>query len=66
MTSTPHAHLRRQPRSRRWLIWLVAAVVLLGAYAVALHWVTLQVESGVEASVHPLVIDTPGQEAPPR
>jgi len=66
MSSAPHAHLQRQPRSRRWLIWMVAAVVLLGAYAVALHWVTLQVESGVEASVHPLVIDTPGQEAPPR
>lgn len=66
MTSTPHAHIRQQPRSRRWLIWLVAAAVLLGAYAVALRWVTLQVESDVEAVVHPLVIDTAGQEPPPR
>jgi len=48
------------------LIWLVAAVVLLGAYAVALRWVTLQVESGIEATVHPLVVDTPAQEVPPR
>jgi len=65
MASTQSAHFRRQPRSRRWLIWMVAIVVLLGAYAVGLRWVTLQVESGVEASVHPLVIDAPGQEAPP-
>src|SRR3546814_19208690 len=66
MAGPQPAHLRQQPRSRRWLIWLVAIAVLLGAYAVALRWVTLKVESGVEASVHPLVIDTPGQEAPPR
>jgi len=65
MTSTPHAHIRQPPRSRRWLIWLVAAAVLLGAYAVALRWVTLQVESDVEAVIHPLVIDAPGQEQPP-
>lgn len=65
MAATQSAHLRQQPRSRRWLIWLVAIVVLLGAYAIGLRWVTLQVESGVEASIHPLVIDTPGQEAPP-
>src|SRR3546814_1111692 len=62
MTGPQPAHLRQPPRSRRWLIWLVAIAVLLGAYAVALRWVTLKVESGVEATVHPLVIDTPGQE----
>lgn len=66
MSARQPAHLRQQPRPHRWLIWLVAIVVLLGAYAVALRWVTLKVESGVEASVHPLVIDTPGTEAPPR
>lgn len=66
MTGTQPAHLRQPPRSRRWAIWLVAIMVLLGAYAVGLRWVTLQVESGVEEIVHPLVIDTPGQEAPPR
>lgn len=66
MSARQPAHLRQQQRSHRWLIWLVAIVVLLGAYAVALRWVTLKVESGVEASVHPLVIDTPGTEAPPR
>lgn len=65
MAATQSAHLRQPPRSRRWLIWLVAIVVLLGAYAIGLRWVTVQVESGVEASVHPLVIDTPGREAPP-
>src|SRR3546814_5582962 len=54
MAAPQPAHLRQQPRSRRWLIWLVAIAVLLGAYAVALRWVTLKVESGVEASVHPL------------
>lgn len=43
----------RAPRSRRWLAWLVVIVVLLGAYAIALRWVTLRVESGVEASIHP-------------
>src|SRR3546814_11493745 len=64
MAGPQPAHLRQQPRSRRWLIWLVAIAVLLGAYAVALRWVTLKVASGVEASVPPLVIDTPGQEAP--
>lgn len=66
MTGTQSAHIRQQPRSRRWAVWLVTIVVLLGAYAIGLRWVTLQVESGVEASVHPLVIDTPGQEPPPR
>ncbi|MDN5780500.1 MAG: hypothetical protein L0H23_00515 [Luteimonas sp.] len=50
---------RHAPRSRRWLAWLVVIVVLLGAYAIALRWVTLRVESGVEASIHPLATGTP-------
>ena len=53
----------RAPRSHRWLVWLVAIVVLLGAYAIALRWVTLRVESGVEASIHPLATGT--QPQPP-
>lgn len=54
MASTRQAHAPRATRSHRWVVWAVAVVVLLGAYAVALRWVTLQVESGVEASIHPL------------
>jgi hypothetical protein len=54
MASTRQAHAPRATRSYRWVVWAVAIVVLLGAYAVALRWVTLQVESGVEASIHPL------------
>jgi len=44
----PHAR-----RWKHWLAWLAVVAVLLGAYAVGLRWVTLQVESGVEASIHP-------------
>lgn len=62
MASTRQAHVPRATRSHRWVVWLVAAVVLLGAYAVALRWVTLQVESGVAASIHPL----PAQGQPQR
>jgi hypothetical protein len=62
MNSTRHAPTARAPRSHRWVVWLVAVVVVLGAYAVALRWVTLRVESGVEASIHPL----PAQGQPQR
>ncbi len=46
-----HVHLPR-PRSRRWIAWTIAILVLLAAYAIALRWVTLRVESGVSASIH--------------
>jgi hypothetical protein len=49
----------QHPRMRRWLAWLVVVVVLLGAYAIALRWVTLRVESGVQASIHPAVVEGP-------
>lgn len=42
---------------RRWLIWLVVVVLLLAAYAIALRWFTLRVESGVEASIHPATVE---------
>jgi hypothetical protein len=63
MTSTRHAHATRAPRSHLWVFWLLAVVVLLGAYAIALRWVTLRVESGVEASIHPLT--SQGQPSKP-
>src|SRR5690606_41952618 len=45
----PRAH-----RWKHWLAWLVVVAVLLGAYLVALRWVTLRVETGAAASVHHL------------
>ena len=44
-------------RMRRWLVWLTVVVVLLTAYAMALRWVTVRVESGVQASIHPVVVE---------
>lgn len=57
MAAIRPAHAPRTARPRRWIAWLVAAVVLLGGYTYALRWVTLKVESGVQASVHPLATD---------
>lgn len=57
MAATRPAHAPRSARPRRWLAWLAAAAVLLGGYGYALHWMTLKVESGVQASVHPLATD---------
>lgn len=51
----PHRHA---PRGRRWMAWTAVVLVVLGAYAIGLRWVTLRVESGVEASLHPLAADT--------
>lgn len=49
-----------QPRRRvAWLVWLVVVTVVLGAYAVGLRWVTLQIGSEVEASIHPLATEAP-------
>jgi hypothetical protein len=62
MSSTRHARASRAPRPHRWVAWLVAAVVVLGAYAVALRWITLRVESGVAASIHPLTTDGQPQQ----
>jgi len=43
-----------------WLVWTIALTIVLGAYAIALRWVTLEVESGVEASINnPLATDAP-------
>lgn len=53
----PRPHAGRL-RSRRWLAWAVVVVALLGVYAIGLRWVTLRVESGVEASLHPLAADS--------
>ncbi|MEZ0470814.1 hypothetical protein [Luteimonas salinilitoris] len=54
-TSTKPRH-----RLRRWLVGLCIAAVLLGAYAVALRWFTLQIGDGVEGSLRaaPAVEDT--------
>ena len=62
MTSTRHARATRAPRPHRWAAWLVAAMVVLGAYAVALRWVTLRVESGVAASIHAPTTDGQPQQ----
>ena len=61
--ATRHVDLPRQPRPHRWIAWTIAVLVLLGAYAIALRWVTLRVESGVAASIHPVA--TERQQAPP-
>ena len=57
----PRAH-----RWKHWLAWLVVVAVLLGAYLVALRWVTLRVETGVEASIHHLPTTAPALEQPAR
>lgn len=54
---TRYAPVPQHSRMRRWLIWLAVVVVLLAAYAIALRWFTLRVESGVEASIHPIAIE---------
>lgn len=62
MAGGRHAATVNAPRPRRrmaWLVWLVVLAVLLGAYAIGLRWVTLQVGSEVEASIHPLATETP-------
>lgn len=51
-------------RIRRWLVWLAVVIMLLVAYAIALRWLTLRVESGVQASIHPAVVE--GQPATPQ
>jgi len=50
---TRHAPIRHHPRVRRWMVWLTVVVVVLTAYAIALRWFTLRVESGIQASIHP-------------
>ncbi|GAA3914662.1 hypothetical protein [Luteimonas lutimaris] len=53
MAGSRHAPAGPRPRRwKHWLAWLGVVAVLLGVYAIALRWVTLQVESGVEASIH--------------
>lgn len=51
---------RPRRRLRRWLIGLCVVAVLLGAYAVALRWFTLQIGDGVEGSLRtaPAIEDT--------
>lgn len=61
--ATPHVPLPRPSKPHRWIAWTVVVLVLLGAYAVALRWVTLRVESGVAASIHPIATDQ--QQASP-
>jgi len=66
MAGGRHAHAAHgapalRPRRRvAWLVWTIVLAVVLGAYAIALRWVTLEVESGVEASINnPLATDAP-------
>jgi hypothetical protein len=54
---TPYAPVPHHSRVRRWLIWLAIVILSLAVYAVALRWFTLRVESGVEASIHPIMIE---------
>jgi hypothetical protein len=57
---TRHAPTHGDPRRlrmRRWLIWLTVAIVLLATYAIALRWFTLHVESGIQASIHPVAVE---------
>lgn len=42
---------------RRWLVWMTVVVVVLTAYAIALRWFTLHVESGIQASMHPASVE---------
>lgn len=42
----------RRSRARRWLIGLAILAVLLAAYAIALRWFVLRVDSGVQDSLH--------------
>ena len=58
--------LLRPHRWKHWLAWLVVVAVLLGAYAVALRWFTLRVETGIEASIHHLPTTEPALETPAR
>ena len=60
---TRHPPIPRPSRGRRWAIWLTVAIVLLAGYAVALRWFALHVESGIQASIHPLTVE--GQPAAP-
>lgn len=55
--ATRQLHAPR-PHPRRWIAWLVVVLVLLAAYAIALRWLTLRVESGVAASIHPIAAET--------
>jgi len=60
MAGPRHAPPALRPhRWKHWLAWLLVIAALLGVYAIALRWVTLRVETGVEASIHHLPTSTP-------
>lgn len=56
--------IRPRHRLRRWLVGLCVVAVLLGAYAVALRWFTLQIGDGVEDNLRtaPAIEDTRGSD----